>query len=119
MTSEQIIQAIQEHSLTVRCLPHVVTSLLTYREGDEERVKQPVYDSEGNVRDVKREVVFNEAWGRKFVKSERKVERGGWWLVKQTKNTDSTVRFSMKANQETFFAPTLEEAIQKFLDTID
>ena len=38
-----------------------------------------------------------------------------WWLVKETKNTDSIVQFSKK--HEIFFAPTLNEAIQFFLDS--
>ena len=45
MTTKEIIEIIAEHSLTVRCLPHVVVSVFSYREGDEERVNKPSYDA--------------------------------------------------------------------------
>jgi hypothetical protein len=44
-------------------------------------------------------------------------EKGGWWYVKETKNTDSTVRFSREFDK--FFAPTLEEAIDLYLESIN
>jgi len=46
----------------------------------------------------------------------KKVDKGGWWYVKQVQNTSSTVRFDRKYDK--FFAPTLEEAIQMFLDSL-
>lgn len=113
---ENIINIIQQHSLTVRCLPHKVVSHWTYREGDEERCTKPVYDSNGEVKNIKRTVVFSESLKRKMLREEREVENGGWWYVKETKNTDSTVRFSRKYDK--FFAPTLEEAIKLYLDSI-
>jgi hypothetical protein len=93
----------------------MVVSYWTYREGDEERVKRPSYDSKGNIKNVKRSVVFSESYNRKMIKEERVVEKGGWWYVKETPNTDSTVMFNRKYDK--FFAPTLEEAIQLFLDS--
>ena len=53
--------------------------------------------------------------GRKLLKETKIVKNGGWWYVKETKNTDSTVRFSREHDK--FFAPTLEEAIQLYLDS--
>lgn len=113
---ENLIEIIQKHSLTVRCLPYEVISYYSYRKGDEERVTKPSYDSEGKIRDVKKSVVFSEVWQRKMIKEERNVDRGGWWYVKETKNTNSTVRFSRKHDK--FFAPTLEEAIKLYLDSL-
>lgn len=111
---ENIIDIIQKHSLTVRCLPHKVISHYTYREGDE---NMKYVDSEGNPSTKKRTVVYSESWKRKMIREERDVENGGWWYVKETKNTDSTVTFSRKYDK--FFAPTLPEAIQLYLDSID
>jgi len=111
-----IIKIISENSLTVRCLPHVVISRWSYREGDEERILKPSYDGNGKlITGVKKHVEYNEKWKRKFVVEERTVERGGWWYVKETRNTDSTVIFSREYDK--FFAPTLEEALQLYLDS--
>lgn len=102
---ENIIDIIHKHSLTVRCLPYVVISHWTYREGDENRLKE------------NQAVVELPKWNnRKFIREERTVENGGWWYVKQTANTMSTVTFSRKT--DIFFAPTLEDAINMFLDSI-
>lgn len=139
---DNIIDIIQKHSLTVRCLPHKVITYSNYIEGDE--LKKCV-DSKGNK--IKREVVIQhlelehfqktdvkgkwnngtpeqryERWkticpnGKKLLKETRKVEKGGWWYVKQTSNTDSTVIFQREYDK--FFAPTLEEAIKLYLDSI-
>jgi hypothetical protein len=141
---ENIIEIIQKHSLTVRCLPHEVVECWTYIEGDE--LKKYV-DSNGNPCQKTREVVVQnldlayfqnthvsgkwnvgtpeeryEKWkknfpnGKKLLKVTRKVEHGGWWYVKSAKNTDSTIRFDRKYDK--FFAPTLEEAIKLYLDSL-
>ena len=52
---------------------------------------------------------------RKFIKETRTVDKGGWWYVKETPNTDSTIKFNRK--QDKFFAPTLKKAIKLFLDS--
>lgn len=139
---ENLIKIIQEHSLTVRCLPHKVVNHWSYTEGDENK---KYVNTKGEPINSKREVVVQnfdlehfqktkptkwetrtpeqrfENWkknfpnGRKLLREERAVEKGGWWYVKETPNTDSTVRFSRE--YDTFFAPTLEEAIQLFLDS--
>lgn len=138
------IAIIQEHSLTVRCLPHKVTSYWTYREGDENK---KYVDSNGNPIEATREVVIQnldleyfkntklskyntdspekrhanylKAFpnGRKLLKETKIVENGGWWYVKETPNTNSTIKFSRKYDK--FFAPTLEKALQLFLDSIN
>jgi hypothetical protein len=51
--------------------------------------------------------------GKKLIKETKIIEKGGWWYVKEVKNTSSTVRFSREYDE--FFAPTLEEAIQIYL----
>lgn len=109
-----IIEIIKKYSLTVRCLPHVAVSHTTYREGDEANLNTPRYDSQGNVRKIKRKIIFSESWNKKLIREERKVDHGGWWYVKETQNTDSIVRFDRRVDK--FFAPTLEEAIQLYLD---
>lgn len=143
MTAEELINTIREHSLTVRCLPHTVVNHRSYKEGDENK---KYVDSKGNPVDSEKEVVIQnhsleyfenthlpqrdkrtpqeryEQWKRKFPKGRKllketlKVQKGGWWYVKPTKNTGSTVRFSREYDK--FFAPTLEEAIKLFLDSI-
>jgi hypothetical protein len=111
---ENIIDIIQKNSLTVRCLPYIVIGHYGYREGDEERCIKPIYDSKGNILNIKRTVVFNEKWNRKMLREKRIVENEGWWLVKETQNTSSTVTFNRKTD---FFAPTLEEAIALYLNS--
>lgn len=102
MTQADIINTIQKYSLTVRCLPHTVVNLWSYREGQELKEGQTL--------------VSVEKWNnRKFIRNERKVENGGWWYVKETQNTSSTVGFNRKYDK--FFAPTLKEAIKLFLDS--
>jgi len=97
-----IIKIIEENSLTVRCLPYINVSLWGIREGqvlkeNQTLVQLPKYNN------------------RTFVREEKTVEHGGWWYVKETKNTNSTVEFSKKYDK--FFAPTLEQAIQMYLDS--
>lgn len=140
---KNLTDIIQEHSLTVRCLPHVVVSHVTYKEGDENK---KYVNANGKESTVKRSVIVQDydleyfiktpppKWstatpeqryndfknkfpnGRKLLKEERLVQNGGWWYVKETKNTDSTVRFSREYDK--FFAPTLEGAMQLYLDSI-
>lgn len=138
---ENILKIIQENSLTIRCLPEQVISYLTYREGDENRI---YVDGDGNCIEDKREVVVQEhdleyfqkqkpsKWctdspevrfrnwkknfpnGRKILKVTKKIKRAGWWFVKETKNTDSSVQFNQRYD---FFAPTLDEAINLYLNS--
>lgn len=140
---DNIFDIIKRHSLTVRCLPYEVVSFWSYREGDENKV---YVDDSGNFKKSKREIIVQDfdleyfqrtkpsKWntdspekrfqnwkknfpnGRKLLKETTVVEKGGWWYVKETRNTDSTVRFSREYDK--FFAPTLEEAIQLYLNSI-
>jgi hypothetical protein len=113
---KNLIDIIQKYSLTVRCLPSVVITHSTYRPGDEEFCKKPSYDSHGNLRNVKRSVVTGYGThpkDKKFLREERKIEKGGWWYVKETPHINSIVRFSRKYDK--FFAQTLEEAIKLYL----
>jgi len=141
---ENIIDIIQKHSLTVRCLPHETISCWSYKEGDE-NIKY--VDSNGKTIESKREVVVQnydleyfqktkpskwntdspekrfENWkknfpnGRKLLKETKTVKNGGWWFVKETKNTGGTVTFDRKHDK--FFAPTLEKAVNLYLDSIN
>lgn len=107
-----IIKIIKKHSLTIRCLPEITVSYVTYREGDE---KRNWVDSKGNPTKDTREVFITKE-GKKLLKITRKIEKGGWWYVKETKHTSSTIYFNRKYDK--FFAPTLEEALQLYLDSI-
>lgn len=136
-----IIEIIHKHSLTVRCLPYETITCYSFREGDEKFVER--VQSKEN---VKREIFTEnldleyfkntkqpfggtdsperrlENWrkgfpnGRKLIKETKTVKNGGWWYVKETQNTDSTIRFSREYDK--FFAPTLKEAIQLYLDSL-
>ena len=113
-----LIDIIQENSLTVRCLPFEVVTHWSYREGDEERLKMPTYLSDGSKYPHKREIITGfgtHPKDKKFIRETRIVENGGWWYVKETKDTSSTVTFNRK--YDLFFAPTLEEAIQLYLNS--
>lgn len=94
-----IIKIIQENSLTVRCLPNIVINRWSYREGETS---------------FRNAVLKEFPDGRKYWHEEIKVEHGGWWYVKETPDTSSTVRFSRKYDK--FFAPTIEEALQLYIE---
>ena len=140
---KNIIEIIQKHSLVVRCLPYEVVLYRDYQEGD--GLKKYV-DSKGNTIEAKREVIIQnfdlehfqitkpQKWdtdspemryarwrknfpnGRKLLKETRIVEKGGWWIVKGAKHTDSSITFSLKND---FCAPTLSEAIDLYLKSIE
>lgn len=108
MTSDELLQIITEHSLTIRCLPKIVITLWQFRPGDEEKfgVGIPLYDNIGN---ITRTIV--QKGDKKYLQEEKTVEKAGWWYVEHTPHTDSIVRFS----KYSFLAPTLEEAIMLYL----
>jgi hypothetical protein len=54
--------------------------------------------------------------GRVFFSKTKTVAKGGWWFVKTTPHTGSRIEFDSKID---FFAPTLEEAIKLFLDSLE
>jgi len=110
MTEQEILKTIADNFLCVRRLPFNVVIYWSYREGDE---NTKCVDSEGNPTKAKRSVVIRED-GKKLLKEERIIEKGGWWYVKPVNNTSSTVRFSREYDK--FFAPTLEEAVQLYLN---
>lgn len=142
MTQEQLLQAIADNFLCVRRLPFETVTYWTYTEGDENR---KWVDANGNPSTAVRSVVIQDydlayyekqerpkwskqtplerynQWkklypnGQKLLKEVRTVDKGGWWYVKQVTNTDSTVRFNREYDK--FFAPTLEEAVQLFLQS--
>jgi len=104
MEAIDIINIIQKHSLTVRCLPHIVVSRWNYKEGDEKNLKE------------NQTIEYSTKYNRKVIREERKANNGGWWYVKETKNISSNVQFSREYDK--FFAPTLEEAINLFLKSL-
>lgn len=140
MTNEEILKVIADNFLCVRRLPFEVITHWSYCEGDETK---KYVDSKGNPSKSTREVVVQqldleyfkntkpskwctdspekrfETWkknfpnGRKLTKETRPVEKGGWWYVKQVKNTSSTVKFDREYDE--YFAPTLGEAIELYL----
>lgn len=142
MTPEEIINAITENFLCVRRLPFEVVSYWSYHEGDEQR---KYFDANGNLIESKKEVIVQhldlehfqntptskfctdsqekrfKKWkemfpfGKKLLKETRPVKNGGWWYVKPVNNTASTINFSREYDK--FFAPTLEEAIQLYLNS--
>ena len=103
------IEIIQKHSLTVRCLPHKVVSHWAYREGQKIKDNQTIVE-------LPKWSKLPHLKDRKFIKEVREVKCGGWWYVKETKHTYSSVEFSRKSDK--FFAPTLEEALGLYLDSI-
>lgn len=59
----------------------------------------------------------NPTGKRKLLKETRQVKHGGWWYVHQATHTGATIQFGNKYDPNEFFAPTLEEALQLFLDS--
>ena len=123
-----IIDIIQKNSLTVRCLPYKVTSKLSCPKNYNLQKNEVIefwkpdlkYFSENNRWDNPQKIMdkFYSNWGEKgrpFIVKTRNVEKGGWWYVKETKDTNSTIRFNRKYDK--FFASTLEEAIKLYLDS--
>ena len=135
---QDIIEIIQKHSLTVRCLPYETISYWSYKDEDGnkkyvyssgmevivqdfdlehfQKTKPPKYDTDSPEMRFKN-WKKNFPNGRKLLKETKTIQNGGWWYVKETKNTDSTVRFSRE--HDTFFAPTLEKAIDLYLNSIN
>jgi len=145
MTEQEILWAIAEHFLCVRRLPFKTIEYWTYREGDENKIW---VDSNGNPSKYTRELVIQEfdlewfknnkpnEWEgdltpeqrferflkthptgqRKLLKTEKIVENGGWWYVKKAEHTSSSVEFNKKRDK--FFAPTLAEAVQLYLNSL-
>lgn len=111
MNTEQILQIIADNFLCVRRLPFNVVSYWTYKEGDENK---KYVDAKGTPIKSTKTVVTRED-GKKLLRDERVVEKGGWWYVKPVGNTDSTVTFNRKIDK--FFAPTLEESIQLYINS--
>jgi hypothetical protein len=135
---QNLFDIIKEHSLVVRCLPMTVVEHYNYNEGDESRTHVNADGTPMNFTIVTEMLDLNhfeqickdvsgvsplmayENWkkhypnGRKLLRRERIVEHGGWWYVKEMKNTGSTVTFQRKSDK--FFAPTIEEAINLFLE---
>lgn len=121
MTQQEILQIIADNFLCVRRLPFEVISHWCYNEGDENKLGgfegKPVYTESGEVKNIKREVITNFGnWpkDKKFIKEIRTVDKGGWWYVKEVKNTSSLIEFNRR---DAFFAPTLEEAVQLYLNS--
>lgn len=122
MTTQEILQIIADNFLCVRRLPFEVVNFWTYKEGDENKLGgfdgRPVYTENSQIFNIKREVVTclgNWPKDKKWIKETRKVEKGGWWYVKEVQNTGSTIRF--RRDYDVFFAPTLEEAVQLYLNS--
>lgn len=138
MKATDILRIVKENSLTIRCLPETVISINLYREGDEnitpyqksigvfkKEIEIQNFDLEyfkntpppmfSNMTPKQRFESFKRSYpnGRKILKSYRKVKNGGWWYVKETKNTSSTIRFNRKTDK--FFDTTLEGAIKMYL----
>ena len=102
MTDSDVLKVISDNFLCVRRLPFKVISLWSYREGDEDWLKD------------NQVITQIPEWGdRKFVREEKVVEKGGWWYIKEVKNTDSTVMFNRENDK--FFAPTIKEAVKLYL----
>ncbi len=142
MEALDIINIIADNFLCVRRLPFQVISNWTYRDGDENK---KYVDSKGNPSEAIKEVVVQDfdlehfkntkpdKWnkrtpeqrfadwkirfpnGRKLLRETRNVKKGGWWMVKESRSTTDYVSFSI--GHDTFFAPTLEEAIQLYLNS--
>lgn len=102
MNDADLIDIIHRYSLTVRCLPYKTTHTFSYREGQK-------------LKDNQRVVELPECNNKKYVREIREVDKGGWWYVIETTDTNSTVTFNRKYDK--FFAPTLKEAIKLFLES--
>lgn len=142
MEALDIITIIADNFLCVRRLPFQIITYHTYKDGDENK---KYIDDNGNPIEVTKEVIVQDfdleyfkntkpdelsertpeqrfaGWklrfpnGRKLLKETRNIEIGGWWYVKEVRNIDSIVRFNRE--RDTYCAPTLEEAIQLYLNS--
>lgn len=127
MTAEEIIQIIAENSLTVRCLPLEVKEAYSFKQeefdkgGYELKIWCPDLEYFENSQFLGNAKSRYEAFykrfpkGRKFMVRTRYPEKGGWWYVKEKPDTSSTVCFNRKHDK--FFAPSLEEAVQLYLNS--
>lgn len=117
MNEKFIIDTIQKYSLTVRCLPFETVNMFTaydnevLREGcteyfwkpDDEYFKNTKSFGHSNWEARKTQFYTKFPNGRRFFKETKTVDKGGWWYVKETKNTNSTIKFDRQHDK--FFAP--------------
>lgn len=122
LTEKFIIDTIKKFSLTVRCLPFETQTMFAakddevLKDGFTEYFWKPddEYFKNVSINWESRKTQFYSRFpnGRRFFKETKKVDKGGWWYVKETKNTHSTIVFNRQNDK--FFAPTLEQAIELF-----
>lgn len=122
MTAEEILQIIADNFLCIRRLPFEVITINNYREGDENKMGgfngRQIYLEDGKTLNATREIITGFGGydkDRKFIKTTKIVEKGGWYYVKSAEHTGSTIMFNRK--YDTFFGPTLKDAIKLYLES--
>ena len=108
MTASEIIETINKYSLTIRCLPKEKVTFYrwTFKDGDEDFIGD----------NISKKIVLSKG-GTKLIRESKKTKYGGWFIVKYTPYNSNIVTFNLKTDK--FFAPTLEEAVQLFLNSKD
>lgn len=96
LDANDILNAINEHCLSVRKIPEIVVSRW----------------SAHNPKAGDKIVNVN---GRDYVQTEKIPEHAGWYMCQSVKDTGSMVRWSMK---EHHLAPTLGESVELFLKSL-
>ena len=118
-SATELLELIERHHLAVRCLP--LTDISKFRLIGAEDVKlcAPIYDESGKLTNTAKSIIIEK--GGRFLREEKPVQMGGWWIVKEANNSMARVDFNKcdwKPEIGAFFAPTLEGAIRLYLDNI-
>lgn len=125
MSPNELVAIIMVHGLSLRQIPLRVAQtyeIQHFQEGDEIVESKPLihinYDvfkqnkaGNPNYKFYDETKTVTRLWCRRY----RIPNNAGYWMCKQVANTDSMVRWSIEKDH---LAPTLEESVKKFIDSI-
>lgn len=94
-------EIIKKYGLSIRQIPTVVTRLMEVRHYDPKNKNQKIIRPEG--------------WNRDMVQTKKYPTNGGYWMCQKVDDTGTIVRWDIKMD---FLAPTLEESVQLYLNSI-
>lgn len=104
-----VLSIIQEHSLCVRCIPKTVVSVWRVLP---KNLEQQMKINNGV--SATKSANFDEKSNMWIVREEKTPSNAGMWYIHPAKHNHSTVMFG----KTSFIAPTIEEAIQLYLNSL-
>lgn len=104
-----VLSIIQDHSLCVRCIPKTVVSVWRVLP---KNLEQQMKINQGV--SATKSATFDEKSNMWIVREEKTPYNAGMWYVQPERHNNATVIFGKKS----FIAPTIEEAIQLYLNSL-